>query len=1309
MLGDIMIARYLSATALASLTLLATPAAAQSTPPAGARTTPPAAEPGEGADGTEARDGEIVVTGSRIARPETSGVLPGAQLSGQQIQNRGFTNALEALNDNPLIGPGASPLDGNNGGQTASLGAAFVDLLDLGTARTLTLVNGRRFVSGNAASLFVANNATGSQVDVNVIPSTLIDRVDILTVGGAAVYGTDAIAGVVNYVLKDKYEGFEVRGLTGITDRGDAGQYQASAIVGRNIAGGRGNVVFSAEYTRNDGLQATARDFRLARPGSYTNPFNGGVRNPAFTPTAFVDVANLNNGAFLRSTDDGQPSSRFGLGFVNQTYSNPGTVLSTASSNFYAPYTPITSGNGAARRTSNFITFANGIAPVGFAIAATDASGRRTTISTLNDGYFATTGAQIIKGGPGADAISGNGLNGRTTQAANVPFTTFAPTALPSNVTAAQVFAAYGIVPPAQTGGQTASQYGSALNLLAINTLQANRFTAREFFAANPGVNVNYYIGTFDPLVPRVANTDTTLVNVKVNGGTVQVPVNQVLPFRAVPLEFNPDGSLREIRFTGPVGPNTPLTVSSSIGGNGGLRRALENTVLRTQQDRYILNFLGHFDFNDEITFFTENNYANVLNRSLGNIGGSQNYIASSPEYAPLLVNYNNPYLTAQNRAVLASVGISPTAANGGNFLLTRPNQDILGANEITNHQETYRLVGGLRSRFELLGKAWNAEVSGTFGRSVQTTRMRSIADLEYQLALDAVDQGQATTGIANGNIICRAQLYPGQYLGRTPIGTAENLTRVRGADGIPTQTLVTPVITQSLIDACRPLNPFGDNNMSAESKAYVTSPTIFRNVSQQTFLQATFGGGLFDLPAGALLFNAAGEYRRDEADFSSNELNILGRSRLAPSANTRGHTTTYEVGGELVAPIAGPDFLPFLGHLDFKPAVRVTQQSGASDTYRTLAGALVSPKAHGKPQTIYSLAGEWQPIRDITFRGNYTRSVRQPSIVELFLSGQPTFTSTPDLCGPANIGAGQVPTIRAANCRAAVIAAGFASDQNSAATFLANFTPSGSSLLGTYSGTPDLKPERGKSWTVGAIVTPRFIPGLSLTADYIDLLLQDTITPTNLSKVVQTCYDSPTYPNSAPQVGINTCGLFSRDAQFQFANGFNVGFLNLGAIKIHALNLTGRYPIELGQGRLTLSGSAYHLITYRTSSAGQFATGDDDESAGSLDRPKWKTQLSALYSQGGFFGQLTWNVQSATQIFVSGLPATAEQYSLTRYPALQNVDLSFGANLNDRFRIQFNVKNLLDQTTAGSLGYVYADYYDQIGRRYTLGVTTKL
>ena len=136
--------RFLSATALASAALIVPGVAlaqTKSTPTAEqCRDNPKLANCAEAkdSDGSDSVGSTIVVTGSRIPRPEIDGVLPGVQVTAQSIQTRGFTNALEALNDIPLVGPGASPLTGNNGGQTASLGAAFVDLLDLGTARTLT-------------------------------------------------------------------------------------------------------------------------------------------------------------------------------------------------------------------------------------------------------------------------------------------------------------------------------------------------------------------------------------------------------------------------------------------------------------------------------------------------------------------------------------------------------------------------------------------------------------------------------------------------------------------------------------------------------------------------------------------------------------------------------------------------------------------------------------------------------------------------------------------------------------------------------------------------------------------------------------------------------------------------------------------------------------------------------------------------------------------------------------------------------------------------------------------------------------------
>lgn len=1283
-----------SASWVALTTAVPAAAFAQAEPIGAPTPTPSGTEEVVDADGTTSDDQVVVVTGSRIPRPENSGTLPGVQITGETIEARGFTNALEALNEIPLVGPGASPLTGNNGGQTASLGAAFVDLLDLGTQRTLTLLNGRRFVSGNAASLFVEGNATGSQVDINVIPSSLIQRVDVLTVGGAATYGTDAIAGVVNFILKDDFDGVEARALAGISERGDAAQYQLNVLAGENFADGRGNIVVSAEYTRNDGLQADARDFRLARYGTYANPFNGGIRNPAFA-SAIIDQQGSNNGAFLRATDDLQPASIFSLGLVNQTISYNGTVLLQQGAR-PTPYVPLTSGTGATATTSNYISFLNGISSVGFALPGTrTATGAFATVATPNNGTF-QTGGQTIQGTPGASAISGNGLNGRTTAIANLPFTTFAPTALPANVTAAQVFTQFGIAPPA---GSSAAQQTA----LAINVLQANRFTAREFLAANPNVNPNYFIGTFNPGAPRVANTDTTLVTVRSNsgGGTVQVPINQVLPFVAVPLEFNGDGTLRVYNFTGPLGPATPLNPSAAVGGDGGFIRSLENTVLRTQQERYIANVNGTFQLNDELQVFTENVYAKVINESLGNIAGVQNFVTGTPENAPLTINVSNPYLSTQARNQLAAVGITAGAANGGNFLLTRQNQDIFGDNPYRQEGETIRSVLGIRSEFNIGERTFRAELSGTYGHVTQNTESTTLNDVEYQLALDVATD-------SSGTIRCRSQLFPQQYLGRTPIGTAANLTRVIGADGIPTEIVVTPTITQSMIDSCQPLNPFGYNNMSEGSKQYVRQLTNFENKVEQIFLQATIGGDVIQLPAGTLGFSATAEYRRENLEYASDALNQLGRGRSAPSANTVAFTETYEVGGELLIPIFGRDFLPFLGELNFTPGLRVTKQNGEAQTFRNLAGQLVTPTSEGDPQTIFNLGGTWRVIPDILIRGNFTRAVRQPSAVELFLGGQPVFTTPTDFCSTANIDQGTLATNRRNNCRQDVIrlVPGITTTQQADA-FLAQFVANPFGLQGTYSGTPDLQPEKAESWTVGAVLEPRFLPGLSLGADYISLDLNGIIIPTTFGQAAQFCYDSPVFGDSSGQVGVNSCNFFSRDNQFQLQNGFGLGFLNLSATEIRAVNINALYPINLPQnlGRFVVRGNVYHLINYRTSAAGDFS--DVQETAGTFTRPQWEAQVSGRYENESFFAQLTWNWQDRTRVFSSGIPATTEVLEEVIYPSTSQFNLTVGAEVNDELRVQFIVNNIGDSIAAGDIGLYQGAYIDQIGRRFLFSVTS--
>lgn len=1286
---------FFAATALAGSMIVTVPVMAQIAP-AATTATPQTQQGAEAqraaqisADGEESTDGTITVTGSRIPRPETSGVLPGVQIDSEQIRSRGFTNALEALNDNPLVGPGAS-FNGNNGGQTASLGRSFVDLLDLGTQRTLTLVNGRRFVSGNAASLFVEGNATGGQVDVNAIPSTLIQKIDVVTVGGAAAYGSDAIAGVVNYILRDDYEGAEVRALAGISSRGDAGQQQANILWGKNFADGRGNITLAAEYTHSDGLQADARGFRLARPGAITNYASGGARNPSFTPSGtIVNVQGSNNGAFLRTLDDGIPSQDYGQGFVNQTLSFNGTILNTLGAPTRASYTPDANG---------FILLNNGIG--------------QPSITNF------TTTVQLVQGTPGSTlsglGLSGNGLNGRTTAASNLPITSFAPTALPSGVTPAQVFTQFGVTPPAQASGTTAAQYGTQLSTLAINVLQANRPTAREFFAANPNVNINAFIGTFVPNVPRIANTDTTLVSVRSNatGGTVQVPLNQILPFIAVPLEFTADGQVRAYTAASGITPTTQASLSQSPGSNGGFSRSIENIVLRAQQDRYVANAIGKFDVSNEVTLFSENLFSRSRALTLRN-SPSQNFITSTAENAALVLNVSNPYLDSNDRTALNAVGINSTT-RGGYFTLTRQNQDIFGNNPFISTDETYRILGGARSKFEVLGRPWNAEISAAYGRSTSKTKSTQINDIEYQLALDAVDEGQALRGVANGNIVCRARLFPNQYLGFSPIGTSANLTRQPGRDGLPTEVVIQPRITADQIANCQPLNPFGYNQMSNAAKSYVRQDNVFKNVSQQTFVQAFFGGSFFDLPAGSLDFSVNGEYRKEELSFQTDLLNQLGRGRSAPSANTSGFTQTYELGGELRVPITGPDFLPFLGELTFEPALRVSQQSGRAATYRNLAGQVVEPRADGDANTIYSLAGEWAPIRDIRFRGNYTKSVRNPSVVELFLGGQPSFTTPTDFCSPANIDLGAQAANRRTNCVADVIRRGVSFNGQAVTTadvatqFLAQYVPLGQGLQGSFAGAPTLSPEKGTSWTAGGILTPRFLPGFSLTADYISLDLSNIISPTSLAQAVQFCYDSQTFPNTSPQTGANTCGFFSRGTDFNIQNGYASGFINLSATEVRAINISGRYSFDLPRewGLFTLATNVYHLIRYTSSAAGDFT--DAQESAGTFDRPQWRAQLRGRYEKEGFYTQLTWNWRDRTRIFSSGQPATVEVSNLLVYPRTSTFDYVIGSDVGDSFNVQFVVNNLTDKNYIGDLGFFNGGYFDQIGRRFQVAVTAK-
>jgi iron complex outermembrane receptor protein len=201
---------------------------------------PPVAEEGE----------EIVVTGSRIARDVTDASTPLAIIGAEEIKLSGAMTIDKVLNDQPQF------VAATNGGATANqvpagsaAGAAFVNLRGFGPARSLTLVNGRRF------AIFGPEQIT----DLNTIPTALIARTEVVTGGSSAVYGSDAITGVVNFVMKDDFEGVQVGGQYGFDSATSTPTSNFDLTMGGNFAEGRGNAVVSLNYYKREGFTRADR------------------------------------------------------------------------------------------------------------------------------------------------------------------------------------------------------------------------------------------------------------------------------------------------------------------------------------------------------------------------------------------------------------------------------------------------------------------------------------------------------------------------------------------------------------------------------------------------------------------------------------------------------------------------------------------------------------------------------------------------------------------------------------------------------------------------------------------------------------------------------------------------------------------------------------------------------------------------------------------------------------------------------------------------------------------------------------------
>lgn len=220
---------------------------------------------------------DVIVTGSRIARPNLVSPNPVTQLNTQDIEQTGLQSVGELLNQLPQTANGQTAE--NNNRYVNGAGLQAINLRGLGAYRTLTLVDGRRHIG----SLSGVNNSGGTgEVDTGVIAPLLIDHIDVVTGGSSAAYGADAVAGVVNFILKKNYQGAEVTVQQGQATEGGKSTFNVDAIVGANFADNRGNITVTADFQNQADIRSSERPNTLNDTQYYPNPAGGPPDNITF-------------------------------------------------------------------------------------------------------------------------------------------------------------------------------------------------------------------------------------------------------------------------------------------------------------------------------------------------------------------------------------------------------------------------------------------------------------------------------------------------------------------------------------------------------------------------------------------------------------------------------------------------------------------------------------------------------------------------------------------------------------------------------------------------------------------------------------------------------------------------------------------------------------------------------------------------------------------------------------------------------------------------------------------------------------------
>ena len=296
------LASFSSMAALALASLLAFPAAAQ-TAGSGTATVQEPAPPQ-----SVAEDGEVVVTGTRIIRDGFQAPTPLTVLTREEIESSSPSNNIaDFVNQLPSLAGSTRPANSRLNLSSGQAGINALNLRNLGEIRTLVLLDGRRSVGSTITGL----------VDVNTIPQALVQRVEVVTGGASAAYGSDAVSGVVNFVLDKKLEGLRISADSGVTTYGDGFNYSGSIAGGKSFAGGRGHILFNAEIAHRDGIFEVDRDWNATGYVRIQDPnwVAGVSTTPRYLIRRQVGASNSTPGSMILNSSGGTANRLRGIYF----------------------------------------------------------------------------------------------------------------------------------------------------------------------------------------------------------------------------------------------------------------------------------------------------------------------------------------------------------------------------------------------------------------------------------------------------------------------------------------------------------------------------------------------------------------------------------------------------------------------------------------------------------------------------------------------------------------------------------------------------------------------------------------------------------------------------------------------------------------------------------------------------------------------------------------------------------------------------------------------------------------------------------